>query len=153
VAGRASAALGLLVVVAAGCASPGDGAASASALVGCYQFERGTDARVLGLPWGVELRMDALEGWGNLPDAWVALTRVTAEETADHPLAYWALADGDSVRVGHPGGGALDLVLAPVGQDLIGQGRSVGDAVSPGQRLGPSEPRPVVARRVVCGVA
>lgn len=138
-------------LVGAACASAGarDGV---DELVGCYQFEVSADSRALGLPWGFELSDEPLEGWSALPDAREAVTRLTATRVADHPFGFWEPVPegGDSIRVGHPGGGGFLLVLAPEGQDLLGRGRAVGDAVAPGQAAGERPERAVVARRVLC---
>lgn len=140
-----------VAAVVAGCASSGGARPSPDeAVLGCYQFQWTEEAAELGLPWGFELLARALEGWGNIPDGRVARTRVTEDVTRDHPFAYWRPVAGDSVHVGHPGGGGISLTLRPEGPDLVGTARPVGDAVAPGEDLDPRPARPVVARRVVC---
>lgn len=132
-------------------------AQAASGLVGCYQFERDAGARALGLPWGVELQEAGLgPGWPLLSDrAGVrrAATATSATAREDHPFAYWAPATGDSIEVGHPGGGGIVLTLAAIGADLIGGGVPAGDAVPLGGSMKPRTPVPVVAHRVLCGAS
>ena len=140
-----------------GCAIAQEPGAAADP-IGCYQFERGAGATELGLPWGFVLEDAALESeWPVLrraPDARRAQTATSATERLDHPFGYWARIQGDSIEVGYPGfGGGFMLRLAPSGQDLVGIGRPVGDAVSPGQPLGPRPALAVTARRVLCGAS
>lgn len=142
------------VAVAAACASLRD--APGSAVAGCYQFRWDAGARALGLPWGLVLLDEPLgEGWlvaRQFPAARRAETATSPTGREDHPFGYWRRTSGDSVEVGHPGGGAgFVLTLAPEGRDLVGRGAAVGDALAPGQPPGPAAPRPVVAFRVVCG--
>ncbi|MSR37134.1 MAG: hypothetical protein EXR95_10935 [Gemmatimonadetes bacterium] len=122
--------------------------------VGCYQFERNAWARTLGLPWGLVLEDAGLgTGWPLLADRTDvrrAATATSPTQRADHPLGYWAPAAGDSIEVGHPGGGGLVLTLARSGRDLIGRGVAAGDAVPLGGASGPRAPVTVVARRVLC---
>lgn len=131
-----------------GCASSGGG--SDPELVGCYQFHWDEQARELGLPWGFELLPGELAGWSNVPDARIALTRTGEGGTRDHPFRYWSTGEGDTVRIGHPGGGGFALALVPEGRNLVGTARPVGDVVMPGQQEPDRSPRPVMAYRVVC---
>lgn len=140
----------VLLAAAAGCATTQEAADPAGEVAGCYQFTRNDGARELGLPWGFELLDAPLQGWGNLPDAHAARTRVTEREVRDHPFAYWRWTEADSVQVGHPGGGGFSLTLGPEGQDLVGSARAVGDIVLPGESSEPREARRVVARKVLC---
>jgi hypothetical protein len=145
----------LLVLALDGCAS---GASSEpNDLVGCYQFERNQGARAFALPWGVVLEQEPLgPGWpimADRPGVRRALTATSPTARAEHPYAYWAPAQGDSIEIGHPGGGGVVLTLAPSGQDLIGQGVAVGDVVPLGGAMGPRAPVPVTARRVLCGAS
>lgn len=146
---------GLSFGVAATCAPRT--AEEASDATACFQFERDAGARALGLPWGAVLEDVPLgEGWPLVSDrAGVrrALTATSPTGRADHPFGYWAPAAGDSVELGHPGGGGLVLTLGRSGQDLIGHGTAVGDAVPLGGRVGPRPPVPVIARRVLCGAS
>jgi hypothetical protein len=136
---------------------PKQAAQAAASLVGCYQFEHDAGAKALGLPWGVVLEDAALgPGWplvSDRPGVRRATTALSATDRADHPFGYWAPAQGDSIEIGHPGGGALVLTLTPSGQDLIGRGVAAGDAVRPGEAMGPRPSSPVVARRVLCGAS
>lgn len=146
--------VGVVVVAAlAACASAGEGddamGDAARPVAGCYQFRWDEGARALGLPWGFELTDEPLEGWPNLEDARSALTRPTGDTTADHPFGFWRPVAGDSITLGHPGGGGFALTLAPEGDDLVGSGRSTGDLVAPGET--PATARhAVTALRVVC---
>jgi hypothetical protein len=150
-----------LALAGALCAATCAGAPERSAepgAAGCYQFERGTGARTLGLPWGMELADAPLDpGWPILaraPEARRALTANSPTARADHPFGYWLRAAGDTIEVGYPGPGAgIVLRLAPAGQDLMGVGRAVGDAVPPGEPFGARAPAPVTARRVLCGAS
>jgi hypothetical protein len=151
---------GLLAATAAllagGCASAQQQAADVAAVVGCYQFERNAGARELGLPWGVELHETALPPGalvlGRAPDARVAETATSPTARQDHPFGYWASALGDSLEIGYPGpGGGFVLRLTRTGQDLVGLGRAVGDALRPGDPAGPRPALGVTARRVLCG--
>ena len=125
-----------------------------AATAGCYQFVHDAGAKALGLPWGFVLEDAPLgPGWplvSDRPGVLRASTALTATERADHPFGYWA-PKGDSIEIGHPGGGGIVLTLAPSGQDLIGQGVAAGDAVPMGGAMGPRPPSPVTARRVLCG--
>jgi hypothetical protein len=152
VAGALTAAL-----LVSGCASAQEPGAAADA-IGCYQFVRDAGATGLGLPWGFVLEDAALEPeWpvlGRAPDARRALTATSATARADHPFGYWVRTPGDTIEVGYPGfGGGFVLRLAPSGQDLIGLGRPVGDAVAPGQPTGLRPALAVTARRVLCGAS
>jgi hypothetical protein len=137
-------------VLGGACASSPEGGGTVGDLTGCYQFERTAEARELGLPWGFELLGGALSEWPNLPEGRRARTRVTAERTADHPFAFWRPVAGDSIQVGHPGGGGFALSLVRDGRVLRGTARAVGDAVRFGESFQPRDPRPVVAWKVVC---
>ena len=142
-------------LLAAACAGAQQSGAE-SGVAGCYQFERNAEARELGLPWGIELRADALAPGSPVldraPDARIAETATSPSARQDHPFGYWARVAGDSIEIGYPGpGGALVLRLAPSGQDLIGAGRAVGDVRRPGDPAGPRPPLGVAARRVLCG--
>ncbi len=129
--------------------------------IGCYQFEQGAGARTLGLPWGVELDGEPLgPGWPLMDDlAGVRRARTATGPIArdDHPLGYWRPAAGDSIEIGHPGGGGVALMLSPRGQDLIGTGTANGDAIplgsAPDPRVARAAPAQVVARRVLCGAS
>ncbi len=52
--------------------------------------------------------------------------------------------------VGEAGGG-FALTFAREGQNLVGVGRAVGDAVAPGEDPSRRGPHPVRAYKVVCG--
>lgn len=148
---RGGAALAVIAGILGGaCASGPGGGETVAELPGCYQFQRTAEARELGLPWGFDLLEGDLSGWPNLPDGRTARTRVTADSTADHPFAFWRPLAGDSIRVGHPGGGGFSLSLVRDGLALRGTARPVGDAVRLGESFGLRDPRPVVAWKVVC---
>jgi hypothetical protein len=143
-------------LLAVGCASAQQSGADVAAVVGCYQFERDAGARALGLPWGVELHDAALppgsQVLGRSSGARVAETATSATARQDHPFGYWASVAGDSLEIGYPGpGGGFVLRLARRGQDLVGLGRAVGDAVRPGDPPGSRPALGVTARRVLCG--
>ena len=126
-------------------------------VVGCYQFERNSGARTLGLPWGVVLEDGPVgAGWPLLADLeGVRRARTATSPTgrADHPFGYWHVTPNDSLEIGYPGGGGLVLSLIRQGQDLVGEGIAAGDALPFGAPLGPRTPAPVVARRVLCGAS
>jgi hypothetical protein len=139
-----------VALLAAGCASMS--ARPEAALAGCYQFRWDQGARSLRLPWGVVLR-DEPVGYGwmitmRYTDVKLALTAISPTARDDHPFGYWRVTEQDSVELGHPGGGAgFTLTLAPVGQDLVGVGRAVGDVLQPGETPPSSL---VTAYRVLC---
>jgi hypothetical protein len=145
---------GIVVGAMAACASAREGGDAvdeeARAVAGCYQFRWDEGARALGLPWGFELRTGPLEGWPNLEGARTAVTRPTSTSAADHPFGFWRPAQGDSIMLGHPGGGGFALTLAPAGDDLVGWGRATGDAVAPGETTPGADLHAVKALRVVC---
>ena len=154
---RSARAAALNVAMTAAMGACASGASSQpSELAGCYQFERNAGARTLGLPWGFVLEDGELgPGWPLVADrvgVQRALTATSPTGRADFPFGYWAPA-GDSIEIGHPGGGGFVLTLAPQGQDLIGQGVAVGDAVPLGGAMGPRPPAAVIARRVLCGAS
>jgi hypothetical protein len=151
-------ALGAALAFGMGESCPNEAMQAASSIAGCYQFQYDAGAKALGLPWGVVLEDAALgPGWplvSDRPGVRRATTALSATERADHPFGYWAPAKGDSIEIGHPGGGGFVLTLAPSGQDLIGRGYAAGDVVRPGQPMGAERPSsPVVARRVLCGAS
>ena len=143
--------VGLASLLAAACASLAD--RSEAQIAGCYQFRWDEGARTLRLPWGVEL-LDEPVGYGwmitmRYADVKLARTATSVTGRDDHPFGYWRVTAEDSVEIGHPGGGAgYTLTLAPVGQDLIGTGRPIGDVLSPGET---PATRRVTAYRVLCG--
>jgi hypothetical protein len=146
-------ALGLL---AGGCASAPE--PETEAALGCYQFERTEGVRLLNLPWGFRLEGDTLSpDWPvaqRSPDAREALTMFSPHGWQEGPFGYWLRTAGDTIEIGYPGFGAgWVLRLAPSGQDLIGLGRSVGDAVPPDRAFGPDPWASVTARRVLCGAS
>jgi hypothetical protein len=147
----APAVLALLPLLAA-CASANAIPEEEPGLAGCFQFEQPAGERELGLPWGVELLDEALEGWPAFPDAFRARSWLTQEQSADHPFGYWIRLEGEYIRTGHPGGGGFDLVLAVPegGTDLLGHGQAVGDALRPGDDGELPIPARVIARRVDC---
>lgn len=156
-----------LLLAAAACGVPGrgggsgeDGAGEAGSpgpelvVAGCYRFSEAPANQVLGLPWGIVLEREPLaEGWPlveRFPGVRRARTLSSPTRRTDHPFAYWRPLAGDSLEVGHPGGGGLALVLAPTDDGLGGRGRSTGDALRPGEAPGPRGPRPVRAERIPC---
>ena len=141
-----------LLPLLAACASAHSIPDDAATLTGCYRFEQPPGERELGLPWGVELLDETLEGWPAFPDAFRARSWLTREQSADHPFGYWMRVQGDSIRTGHPGGGGFDLVLAGPDDEgeLIGLGRAVGDALRPDDPGAPPPSARVIARRVDC---
>lgn len=123
-------------------------------VVGCYRFLETAGSEALGLPWGVILDEGPLEEGWPLVERFeeVRRARTATSETgrADVPFGYWRPVAGDSVEIGHPGGGGVVLVVAPADGGLAGTGRSAGDALQPGQEPGPRPSRPVRARRFEC---
>ena len=142
-------------LVLGACASVSDGVSAQ--LAGCYQFRHDAAARALGLPWGVVLHDEPLEGdWpllADLPGVMRAETATSPEGRADHPFGYWRTTAADSVEVGSPGGGGFTLTLFPEGEDLVGAGLRGGDAPRPGEPAGPRLPQTLVASRVLCGAS
>jgi hypothetical protein len=145
-----------LASIAAAC-PPAGTTTAAAAPAGCYQFERDAGARALGLPWGFVLEDEPLgAGWplvSDRPGVRRARTATSPTARADQPFGYWAPLTGDSIEIGHPGGGGVVLTLGRAGQDLVGRGVAAGDALPPGAAAGPRTPVGVVARRVLCGAS
>ena len=100
------------------------------AIAGCYYFEQDAVARELGLPWGIRLRQQPLEGWPALTAAYEVrvATTLTGASEVDTPFAYWRTIPGDSLLVGYPRGGSLDLHLVTADGGLTGIARAIGDA-------------------------
>jgi len=124
-------------------------------LPGCYYAERNEAARVLGLPWGIELLTDSLTGWPAIQQlAGVRQARtLTPAGPQDHPFGYWRpLAAGDSVELGYPGGGAvlLELAVSADGHTLDGTGRALGDARPIGAPRQDTAVAPVILRQARC---
>jgi hypothetical protein len=135
---------------AGGCAGGGVIKQATDPIAGCYQFERNEGAQELNLPWGFELLAEPLPNPpANYADSHRAFTWMTATQRADSPFAYWRILESGIIQVGYPGRGAYTLSLERRGEDLVGRGRSEGDAVP----LGASADRTVftlIARRVQC---
>lgn len=153
-------AAGLAAVAAAsillGCAAVLGSGPDPGTLAGCYRFERNPGAEELRLPWGLLVRAEPLEeGWPlmeRFDDVYAALTLESASRWIDHPFGYWRPVEGDSLQVGHPGGGGIVLVLAPREDGgLAGRGRDAGDAVRPGEDPGQRTSRAVRLDVVECG--
>lgn len=148
----------LFVSLAAGvaaCASPPAEEEGPASLTGCYRFERGDGSDALGLPWGIVLEDEELEGEWPIVDEFdrvrEAGTLQSPSERTDHPFGYWRVTEEDSVEVGHPGGGGVTLVLGSDEEALVGGGRSAGDALAPGDESGARRTYMVRAVRVECG--
>lgn len=153
-------AAGFVAVAAAsvllGCAAVLGSGPDPETLAGCYRFERNAGAEELRLPWGLLLRAEPLEeGWPlmeRFDDVYTALTLESASRWIDHPFGYWRPVEGDSLQVGHPGGGGIVLVLAPREDGgLTGRGRDAGDAVRPGEDPSQRTSRSVRLDVVECG--
>lgn len=130
------------------CATSGQGAAPD--LTGCHYFEQDAQTRALGLPWGIRLTDEPIDGWPLLEgrDARAAWT-LTPEAERDHPFGYWLRTAEDSLEVGHPGGGGIVLELTVDGQTLRGTARSAGDVIVL-DGPDPSGRRPVSLQRAEC---
>ena len=121
------------------------------ALLGCWYFEQAESTRQLWLPWGVELTPDSLEGWPAMQtlEGVRRAATLTSSGPRDFPIGYWrASAAGDSLDLGHPGGGGLAVELVvPAGSEtppvLSGTVRPVGDVLQSGEPDGMPEPAPV----------
>lgn len=155
---RAAGVVALLgAVVVTGCAAALASGPDPGELAGCYRFERNAGAEELRLPWGLLLRTQPLEeGWPSMQrfdDVHAALTLESASRWVDHPFGYWRPTEGDSVEVGHPGGGGVVLVLAPEpeGDGLAGRARDAGDVIRPGQDVPGRASHPVRLSAVECG--
>jgi hypothetical protein len=107
------------------------------ALAGCWYFEQDAVARELQLPWGVRLMDRPLDGWPALErlDGVKLAATLTRGGDRDHPFGYWRLFPrGDSVHLGHPGGGgfAVDAGVVPNDDgwpELAGAARPTGDVM------------------------
>lgn len=148
----------LVLSLAAGvsaCAPPPAEEGDTASLTGCYRFERDEGSDALGLPWGIVLDDEELDGEWPIVDEFdrvrEAGTLQSASERTDHPFAYWRVTERDSVEVGHPGGGGVTLVLGSDEEALVGGGRSGGDALAPGEESGARRTYNVRAVRVECG--
>jgi hypothetical protein len=149
--------LGIGSLLLGGCASS-SAPARVEALRGCWYFEQDEAARQIRLPWGVELMLDTLEGWPAV-QALEGVRRaatLTPAGARDFPLGYWRpSAAGDSVELGHPGGGGLAVEVAVPPQNasspvLTGTVRPVGDVLRPDGPGAAIEPRPVRLARARC---
>jgi hypothetical protein len=127
-------------------------------LLGCWYFEQGEGPEQLRLPWGVRLTEAPLQGWPAVQalEGVRAAATLTPAGDRDVPIAYWRpLGAGDSLHLGHPGGGglAVDVAVPPAGDSppvLRGIVRPVGDALAPGAQGSTAEPRPVRLGRARC---
>ena len=128
------------------------------ALLGCWYFEPESAGEEARLPWGVELTADSLEGWPavqSLGGVRRAAT-LTASGPRDFPIGYWRpSADGDSLNLGHPGGGGLAVdVAVPARSEsepaLVGTVQPVGDVVQARASNTTRQPRPVRLTRARC---
>jgi hypothetical protein len=113
-------------------------------VIGCHFFVQDDAAAALGLPWGVRLLDQPLEGWPNLADTGARLaTTLTGQDERDHPFGYWIRTADDSVRIGYPAGGGIVLDLALENGAFEGVARPVGDLLQPPAALPDRSPRPV----------
>jgi hypothetical protein len=122
-------------------------------LAGCYYFERDAAAEDLRLPWGVHFLPESLQGWPaweEHPGVRSAVTLVNETEARAFPFGYWRPLGGDSLEVGHPGGGGLILRLAVEPGRLEGTVRPVGDVLRPPGDLPAHSPQPVALRLARC---
>jgi hypothetical protein len=101
-------------------------------VIGCHFFVQDDVAEALGLPWGVRLLDQPLEGWPNLAGTGARrATTLTGWDEMDHPFAYWVRTAEDSIRIGYPAGGGLVLDLALENGAFEGRARPVGDILEP----------------------
>jgi hypothetical protein len=145
-----------ITLLAGGCATTD--VAPATALAGCWYFDRTVAAEQLNLPWGVELRTDSVQGWPGiqqLPEVRRAVTLLDGTRVVDFPFGYWRALRADSIEIGYPAGGGLLLSLAvqppPPAEAaaLAGTARALGDARPPGQTFDPPAD-PVSLTRAGC---
>lgn len=139
-AARSAVALGAGLVIASGCATTPDLASGAA--LGCWYFVEDAATAVSGLPWGVRLTDDPIEGWPALEslDGVRRATTLEPDGERDFPFGYWRpLAQGDSLYLGYPAGGgfAVNVGMAEDSEDggraLAGTVRAVGDALPMGE--------------------
>jgi hypothetical protein len=115
-------------------------------LMGCHYFIRDADAEGLGLPWGIQLYDEPLEGWPALQqrgDVRRAAT-LTGDGREAFPFGYWLAPARDSLEIGYPAGGGLILRLV-VGDRVTGAATPVGDAIPYGE----AQDRAPVAVRLI----
>ena len=129
----------------------------AEALLGCWYFEQ-EDALQIRLPWGVRLTQDSLEGWPALQglEGVRRASTLTPSGSQDFPFGFWRLSPGgDSLDLGHPGGGGLAVDVETPAQDasppvLAGTVRPVGDVLRSGDSSAADQPLPVRLSRARC---
>ena len=137
-----------LVVV--GCATRSE-PMQVEALLGCWYFDQERSGDQLSLPWGVQLSPDSLEGWPAVQalEGVRRATTLTPSGSRDFPIGYWRpSAAGDSLDLGHPGGGGLAVDVAIPARnasppELTGTVQPVGDALQPGDSRRADQARPV----------
>ena len=121
------------------------------ALLGCWYFDQEAPGEQPSLPWGVRLSPDSLEGWPAV-QALEGVRRaatLTPGGSRDFPFGYWRpSAAGDSLDLGHPGGGGLAVDLAIPARDasppeLTGTVQAVGDVLQSGDSRLADQARPV----------
>jgi hypothetical protein len=140
-----------VVVAASACVSTPE--ARLGERVGCYYFERDAGTEALQLPWGIHLQADSLVGW----PAWAAVaevrravTLVGPGETETFPFGYWRPLRHDSLEIGYPGGGGLQLQLEVESGRLTGTARSLGGALRPPAQLSSPASHPVTLLHARC---
>lgn len=149
---RASALLGTALGLALfACVSTPDEPAAPDP-IGCWYFEQNAATLEIGLPWGVRLSEDTLEGWHALAarggNARRAATLVPAAADADHPFGYWLVLSRDSLEIGYPAGGGILVRVAFTDTSMTGEARPLGDAIRLG--AGPRSAHPVRLMRAQC---
>jgi len=117
-------------------------------LARCWTFVQNDGARILGLPWGVELLDAPLEGWP-IEGARSAVDLRAGAVRGDADILFWLETEFAWIRVGYAGLGPWSLDLQPEGEALVGVGRSTGDAILPISTPAPAEYR-IVAVAVPC---
>ena len=115
----------------------------------CFQFERNAAADRLGLPWGFVRTHEYVsgEGMSGIHRAW---TLQGPTDRRDYPFGMWRHVEG-ALEFGPMNMGSVSVRLTPDGTRMVGTGRFIGDAVSPGREIDRSPVDGVVAQQVLCG--
>lgn len=124
--------------------------------MGCYVLELEepeTEAKLRGIPDGVELREEALVGWprrGAEGPRYQART-LTDGERRETPFNYWTRLQGDSLLVSHPGAMQGFTLRLEVGEEeLRGNLTAFTDVAADPVEAQRERSVPIVARSAEC---